>query len=287
MTDAVELIDRVTELVSLPDVYLRVQQLLADTDSSATDIARVVSSDPALTARLLKIANSPFFGMAAKIETISRAITIMGTQHLHDFLLAASVTSAFSQLPKQQLDINRFWTRSVRCAIITRLLAIDCRVLESERLFVAGLLNDIGHLVMYQLMPEPTAEAEACADAQGRPLAEVERELFFGFDYAEVGSLLLRRWRLPAMLVETVRYHNEPGKAQKFSFETAIVHAGRIIGESIEKSGKAADALPLIAPSAVQQTGITEEKLSSIETRTNRQLTETMTLLLPGVRMAS
>jgi HD-like signal output (HDOD) protein len=211
----------------------------------------------------------------------------MGTQHLHDFLLATSITAAFNRVPEPLMDLNRFWTRSIRCAILTRLLAIECRVLESERLFVAGLLSDIGHLVMFQLMPEQTAEAEACAEAQSRPLAEVERDLFFGFDYAEVGSLLLKRWNLPAMLSETVRHHNEPDKAQKFSFETTIVHVGRIIGATIEKSDKAADALALIAPSALQQTGLTEEKLSSMETKTHRQLAETMALLLPGVRRAS
>lgn len=281
------LVDRLTGLVSLPDVYLRVQHLMNDPDTSASDIARAVSSDPALTARLLKIANSPFFGMASKIDTISRAITIMGTQHLHDFLLATSMTSAFGRLPNPPMDLNRFWTRSVRCAIIARLIAIDCRVLDSERLFVAGLLSDIGQLVMYQLMPQQTAEAVSCAEAQGRSLAEVERELFFGFDYAEVGATLLQRWHLPVILREVVAHHNEPDQAHKFYFETAIVHAARIIGSSIEKGDKAVEALSLIAPSVLQQTGLSEERLAAIETRTHRQLSDTMSLLLPGVRLAS
>ena len=287
ITDANALVDRVTELVSLPDVYLRVQQLLADPDSSLSDIGKVISSDPGIAARLLRIANSPFFGMASRIETISRAIGIMGTQHVHDFLLATAVTKAFSRLQNQRFDLARFWTRSVRCAVVTRLIAIDSRVLESERLFVAGLLHDIGHLVMYQLAPDQTAEAQACAEAQDRPPEQIERELFFGFDYAEVGGLLLERWQLPAMLRETVMHQNEPEQANRFSFETCILHAGRMISQRMEKPGKLDDVLTRISPTALGQTGISTDNLSSLETKTQRQLAETVALLVPGERLAS
>lgn len=285
-SDAAALVDHVTELVVLPEVYLRVQQLLNDSNTSAADIGRIINTDPVLTARLLKIANSPYFGMAARIDTIGRAVAIMGTQHLHDFLLATSVTSAFVGLPEPRPDLNRFWLRSTRCAIIARLIAIDCNVLGNERVFVAGLLNDIGHLVMYQLMPGPTAEAEACAEAQGRSLAAVERELFFGYDYADVGSLLLQRWNLPPMLSEIIRHHNEPEQAQRFSLETAIVHAARIISSVIEKRDPAADALPLIDSFATQQTQLNKETLDDIEITANRQLTDTVNLLLPNLSAA-
>ncbi|MCO6412381.1 MAG: HDOD domain-containing protein [Thiogranum sp.] len=281
-----ELVDRVTDLVSLPDIYLRVQQLLEDSDSSLADVGRIISTDPALAARLLKIANSPFFGMTAKIETISRAITILGTRQLHDLLLASSVASAFRDAPAH-LDMNRFWTRSVRCAVTARLLAFECNVLDSERLFVAGLLHDIGHLVMYRMLPEPSAEAAACAEAQGQPLAEVERELFFGFDYAEVGGALLQRWRIPVMLQECVAHQNDPQQAQKFCFESSIVHCATVISAAFANNEKPVDALGRMTPFAIRQTGINETRIERIETRIMQHLADTLAVLVPGMRLAS
>lgn len=281
-----ELVNRVTDLVSLPDIYLRVQQLLEDSDSSLTDIGRIVGTDPALAARLLKIANSPFFGMTARIDTISRAISILGTRHLHDLLLATAVASAFKDAPVH-LDMNRFWTRSVRCAVTARLLAFECNVLDGERLFVAGLLHDIGHLVMHRVLPEASAEAAACAEAQGRPLAEVERELFFGFDYAEVGGTLLRRWHIPVMLQECVSHQNDPEQAQKFCFESSIVHCATVISAAFSNHEKPVEALDRMTPFAIRQTGINEAKIEQIETRIMQHLADTLAVLVPGMRLAS
>jgi HD-like signal output (HDOD) protein len=283
---AAELVEQVTTLVSLPDVYIRVQQLLQDSGASLADIGRIIGNDPALTARLLKIANSPFFGMTAKIHTISRALTVLGTRQLHDLLLASSVADAFSEAPPQ-LDMDRFWTRSVRCAVTARLLAFESNVLDGERLFVAGLLHDIGHLAMYRLLPEPSAEAAACAEAQGRPLEEVERELFFGFDYAEVGGTLLRRWRIPLVLQECVWHQNQPQQAQKFSFESSLVHCAKVISAAYGNNELSGETLHRMLPFAVRQIGIDENKIELIEARITQHLADTLAVLVPGRRVAS
>lgn len=286
MITASELVDRVTHLVSLPDIYLRVQQLIDDPKTSLGDIGEVIGSDPALTARLLKIANSPFFGLAAKIETVTRAIAIMGTQQLHDLLLATSVAATFDRLSEPHMDMNRFWSHSIRCAVSARLLAFECNVLDSERLFVAGLLHDIGHMVMYQLLPQQSTEAAngSLATPQARP--GIERELF-GFDYAEVGSALLSAWHLPAMLTETVAHQNEPHRAESFPFETAIVHVATVITASLEASDNSNPILAGVAPFAVHQTGLTEDRAGAVQAQVEQHLAETMALLVPGIRMAS
>jgi HD-like signal output (HDOD) protein len=286
MMNTNELIDQVTDLVSLPDIYLRVQQLIDDPKASLGDIGKVICTDPALTARLLKIANSPFFGLAAKIETVSRAISVMGTQQLHDLLLATSVATTFDRLPEPHVDMKRFWTHSIRCAIAARLLAYECNVLDSERLFVAGLLHDIGHMVMYQLLPEQSADAASRALATRRALPQIERELF-GFDYAEVGCALLKAWHLPAMLLDTVAYQNEPHKAESFPFETAIVHVATRITAATEAADDSEPMLAGVAPFATHQTKITEDKVVAVQARVQEHLAETMALLVPGMRMAS
>lgn len=286
MLKASELVGRVKDLASLPDVYVQVQQLINDPNASISDIGKIISSDPAITARLLKIANSPFFGMAAKIETISRAISIMGTQQLHDLLLATSVTGAFKNRGKPEFDMTRFWTNSIRVAVCARLLAYECNVLDSERLFVAGLLHDIGHLAMHQVMPEISAEAASCVEARQESPAQIERELYFGFDYAEVGGLLLSQWNLPPMILETVAFHNSPESADQYPFETSIIHCSVEICNAIKIHRNPLSALESIAPTALQQTGIDEEMIKHIEAQSREHMAETIALLLPDQRAA-
>jgi HD-like signal output (HDOD) protein len=140
---------------------------------------------------------------------------------------------------------------------------------------------------MRQLLPAQSAEAAACAEAQGRSLAEVERELFFGFDYAEVGGLLLRKWRIPSMLQECVAHQNEPQKAERFSFEAAIVHCATVVSAAFGSGEKPAEALERMTPFAIRQTGINEAKIELIEARIMEHLADTLAVLVPGMRMAS
>lgn len=149
--------EKVTEnakLISLPDVYLRLKSVIDDPGFAMNDIADVISQDPAMTARLLRLVNSAYFGFAAKIDTVNRAVGMLGSQQVHDLVLAASVAQRFEGMSNQVMDMERFWLRSVTRAIACRELAVMCNMLDGERVFVAGLLSDIGHLIMYQSVPD-------------------------------------------------------------------------------------------------------------------------------------
>jgi len=223
-----DLINANLRLPSLPASFVRAKQCIDDPNSSLAAVGVVIAHDPALSARLLRLANSAFFGYAARVDTVPRAVILLGTQQVHDLLLATSVATAFQGIPPELVDMSAFWRNSVRCAVAARLLAARCNVLDSERLFVEGLLYDVGHLLMYQALPELAAEALARARAAGRDPSVVERELI-GFDYAALGAELLAAWKLPESLVEAVRHHLDPWRAERFPLEAAIVHvASRI-----------------------------------------------------------
>lgn len=273
-----ELVSSVVNLVSLPEVYLRAKALLEDADASLTDVAKVIAQDPALTARLLKIANSALFGSVARIETVSRAITLLGTQQIHDLLLATSVTKAFAGIKPATMHMEQFWRNSMHCGVLSRLLAARCNVLDSERLFVAGLLRDIGHLIIYQKLPALAAQALERARGEGIELFRVERDVM-GFDYAQVGTILMQTWRLPASLQEAVHYHPEPAKARDFPLETAIVHiASRLVdthwtGDKVLEQGA-------IHPVAWQHTGLSIADLPAVKDEAEQQLAAAVTLFL-------
>ncbi|MCP5417971.1 MAG: HDOD domain-containing protein [Chromatiaceae bacterium] len=219
------------KLLSLPDIYIRLRAVLDDPDFSMADVARVVGQDPGMTTRLLRLVNSSYFGLAAKIETVNRAINLLGTQQVHDLVLATSVTDTFAGMSSDVMDMYRYWRRSVHCGVLSRSLAAKCNVLDSERLFVAGLLRDIGHLVMYQTVPALSLKAMELAAKTGRPLFKVEQEVI-GLDYARVGGTLMRQWNLPKSLTQATEFHVEPARASDNALETAIVHLAALMVES-------------------------------------------------------
>ena len=220
-----DLVDRTTQLFSLPDAYLRLQDILADPDYDLDDVVAVVANDPGLTASLLRIANSAFFGLPSRVTSVNRAVSLLGVQQVHDLLLAQALSGVFSDSDDGSFDMYRFWYRSVYCGCLARVLARRCHVLDSERLFVYGLLHDIGHMVLYQRVPGLAAEALAHAIEQAVPLHLAE-EAIIGCNHADVGAELCRRWRLPEALWMTLRHHPRPRQAGKLLMESCIVHIG-------------------------------------------------------------
>ena len=150
---------RTAKLFSLPDIYLRLKNLLKEPDFAMAEVAVIISQDPAITLRLLRMVNSSLYGLSTKVETVSRAITLLGTQQIHDLVLATSIAQSFDRISINVMDMRRFWRRSVYCGIITRQLAIKCGGCDPEHLFIAGLLHDIGHLIMYQAIPDLSQQA--------------------------------------------------------------------------------------------------------------------------------
>ena len=134
-------------------------------------------ADPGLTARVLRLANSSFYGFRAKVETITRAVTLLGRQQIHDVVLATSVARAFTDVDIEMMDVSRFWRESIYTALVSRIVAKLCNVLDSERLFVHGLLCDLGHLIMYQKIPELARQALTVSQTDARLITHVEQEL--------------------------------------------------------------------------------------------------------------
>ncbi len=268
------------KLVSLPDVYLRLKTVLDDPDFTMGDVAAVIDKDPGMTVRLLRMVNSAYFGLAAKIETVSRAVGMLGTQQVHDLVLATSVTETFEGMSSEVMDVHRFWRGSVYCGVVARLLAYECNVLDSERMFVAGLLRDIGHLIMYQSIPDLSQQAMERAVETGAPIHKVEQELI-GFDYAQIGGLLMSQWGLPESLQESTKLHVDPGEAEEFPLATGIVHLASLMAESAM-----ADEGPEVWQSRVDVTAWHATDLSlqqcvACREEAERQVDQVLRLIIP------
>ena len=144
----------------MPEVFYKLNAAIEDPGCTFDDIGEIISIDPALTVRLLKVVNSPMYGFPSRIDTVSMAITILGTRQLRDLVLATAVVGQFHNLTEAVVDMETFWCHSICSAVAARTISLHLKVNNSERFFVAGLLHDIGKLVMYLTHPDASHQGE-------------------------------------------------------------------------------------------------------------------------------
>ncbi len=225
-TDNILNIDRVvsetSKLISLPEVYLKIRQLMDDPQSHINDFSAVVNTDPGLLAVVLKIVNSAFFSFSGQIDNINRALNLIGIGQLHDLVLSLSAIDSL-KLPNDIETLQVFWQRSIYCGVVSKLLAQKLKLPEYESLFVIGLLHEIGHLILFLNYPQQAKSIVDQAQAENRPLSELERNAF-GIDYGNVGQALMAEWRLPLKFQTITEHHIDPIYAMEYMAETLIVH---------------------------------------------------------------
>ncbi len=217
------LVQEVTHLFSLPDVALRLNELIDQPDTTTQDLEQVVHLDAGLTTTLLKLANSAWYGLPNKVDTVGRAITLIGHKELRDLVLATSFITTFQGISEEFVDMLDFWDNSVACGVLSRNLAQRCRLRNAEQLFLGGLLHKVGRLAFYATRPVQYRQV-LMAREQGEAAVVAEERRVFGFNYAELGAALLKAWRLPQVYQTLVQYHLDPLLAPDCQKEVAMVH---------------------------------------------------------------
>lgn len=275
-----ELLTGDVRLASLPEIFTRINTLIDDPKSSAADIGHLIGEDPGLTVRLLKIVNSAFYGFPSEINTVSRAITIVGTSELRDLILATSVIKMFNNIPEDLLTMNDFWKHSVACALIAHLLASKRHDEDLEPLFVSGLLHDIGKLVIFTRVPELGREILARTKFNHIDLCTAERDVL-GFNHAELGGELANLWKLPALLQQTLRHHHAPENSESHKAEVAIINLADQIAKVVElgKGGVINGEMPR-DERLWEIAGLNPSVLESILQEAELQFEETIKLIL-------
>lgn len=273
------------QLASLPEVVIRTIDLINDPDTSAAEIGLVIGEDPGLTARLLKIVNSPFYGFPSRIDTVSRAITVIGTLELLDLILATSVVKTFRGIPTDLVNMDSFWEHSLYTGVISRIIAGHMRAPNTERYFIAGLLHDIGSLAMYKQLPEECATTLRRAREEITPLHVIEQEVL-GFDHGEIGGELMRAWHLPEGLVEAIRFHHQPLLAENHPLETTIVHLADVIACAIYDSDSETGRVPPMESAAWDLTGLPIALMEQIINEADRQFQDARAVILPKANAA-
>ncbi|PCH61198.1 MAG: phosphohydrolase [Gammaproteobacteria bacterium] len=271
-----ELIVSSVELSSLPEIYSKINGMVDAPYCAVNDIGKVISHDPGLTTRLLKLVNSPFYGFPSQISTVTRAVAIIGMQELRDLVLATSVTRMFTGIPGDLVDMSQFWRQSIYCGLVARSIASRCDNINREQLFVAGMLHKIGALVIYKKIPELSREAISRVQFNNEVLYKAENDVI-GFNHANVGGELIRQWKLPANLETAIEHHLFPSDSHDNSGNTAIVHLANLITTTLQSSNN--ETIPPLDHKAWDNAGCAVELLSSVINEANAQFAETYSLV--------
>ena len=204
-----QLIGKDQDLPSLPEIYLRVSEQLEDESSTVQQIGDTVQNDPAITTRILKMVNSAYYGMPNEVASVSQAVSLLGRERLKHILIGSVLRGVFSEQENPAFSMQVFWQHSIKTAIIARHLAPQIKsIQEPESMFTAGLLHDIGKLLLIKKIPDRMLAAEEYmiqkrVDVLSAELSQV------GVTHTAVGEALMDHWGLPQLLIECARNHHE------------------------------------------------------------------------------
>lgn len=249
-------LDGIRNLPTLPDVYAKVQAIIQDPNSSARDVGAVVAEDPALTARLLKMVNSAFYGMRQEVSTIDHAVVVLGTRELEHVILATTVLKVFPHREGEaRFNLQAFWRHALGTAIAAREVSRRMQMGKPEELFTMGLLHDIGKIVLDLYFQDEYAAVLDAIAQRDQPIGVIEEELL-GFDHAAVGSILAAKWELPPRLVDVIQHHHAPLGSDVCRQESAMVNLADMLCR-VKNWGYPGDPhIPALAKGAREAVGL-------------------------------
>ncbi|MCK5127172.1 MAG: HDOD domain-containing protein [candidate division Zixibacteria bacterium] len=222
----------ISNLPTPPIVFSQIQKVLSNPNTSAFDIAAIIQEDPAISAKVLKLTNSAYYGLPSEIESVKQAVVIVGLEAVKNLVLSASVFEAFSKgkLDKEFQDV--FWRHSLGVAFAARLLAHTLKskmMFDAEAAFSAGMLHDIGKMVISVYMPDDFAKINELREQKPNTPDHVLEEEVLGYNHMQIGALLGKEWKLPAKLIEAISFHHFPQLNESENSLPFLIHMGNYL----------------------------------------------------------
>ena len=243
------LLEQSNELPSLPEIYIKVTELLESEYSTAHEIGDAVQTDPSLTAKILKMVNSAYFGLPNQVSSVSQAVNLLGRQQLQNILMSTVLAGVFKDIDLARFSLRDFWQHSIKTAIIARHLAMqNAYILDHEAFFTAGLLHDIGRLVLARAAPDEVYEVARQVKEEGADAVQLESQML-GVTHVELGAVLMDKWNMPTMLTQCVIKHHDTEHEGVRTVDTSIVYLANrlshfVPSEDEEGTQEILDTLP-------------------------------------------
>jgi putative nucleotidyltransferase with HDIG domain len=276
----IELILGEIKLPAFPQVLLELMRVINDPKCSSGDIAEVIRLDMSLASHLLRLVNSAYYNFPFTIDTVDRAVTLIGTKEITTLAFSSSFLNIFEK-GDTFFDMEAFWKHSISCSIASRTLAKRAQKGTPERYFVAGLLHDIGRLVLATYTPDLWQEISQQEEGQ-EALPYDREEALIGFDHGQFGGALLAQWNFPNTLVRAVKYHHSPQWSGEFD-EAITVHVADIVVNALGMGWDVWSFVPPLSPEAWERFGPETIDVDDIVGETQEELTK-MLSILSGVK---
>ena len=266
-----QLVSRIPGLPTLPVIVEKLNDMMLNPRTTAKEVGRLISSDPALSAKILKIVNSSFYGFPSRITTVTHAIVILGFNTVKSVVLSSTVFDVFKAEGESDFKREEFWKHSVGCGAACRVIAREAGFSALEDFFIAGLLHDVGKIILDQHLHDDFLKILAVVKQEDCLFLEAEKKVL-KVTHAEIGGWLFANWKLSRGLVQAVTYHHNPSLADDALKITSVIHLGDIVCRALQ-CGSGGDAkIPRISPAAWDALGFTEHQLESILRETDHEI---------------
>ena len=276
--DIEKVVSSEVSLVTLPAVFHEIVEVTGSPRSSAADISNVLSKDQSLSSRILRLVNSPFYGVMSKVDTLSRAVTIVGTVEITNLAMGISITSTFNDISSELVNMHDFWEHSLAVGILAKILATQNRMPAQERLFVGGLLHDIGRLVL--LKHYSGISSKMLIYAASRPVNANDLETrCFGFSHSELGGRLLEEWKVPRALASMVKNHHSKSSMDD-SGETFFVRLADVIAHGLGYGHSGVRRVPFLDDNEWKKTGMSVTDLPVLAAQAENSLRDLMRIIV-------
>lgn len=260
--DPIDLVQMEVKLPSVPPVLNELHSVVSRRNSTAENVAKVILKDTGLSVWLLRLVNSPFFGFTVRVETVSRAVALIGVGQIQSLAVGGALNGMAARLRPDVLNIRAFWRHCMATGVAAQEIWRLTGRTESERLFVAGMLHDTGHLLLATTAPETYKSIQAHIRQRSGYSWIVENEML-GFDHARLGGMLLHRWNMPLPLImSALRHHNSEGMDRYH--EAAVVHIADIIAKGLGAGLYHNERVPALLPEAWEISRLTPEMLPAV-----------------------
>ena len=224
MPSARELVNQFNDMKTLPHVAIRLTKMISSESTTMQDFEEVIKLDPILVVRLLKLVNSPFFGLANKVDSIAKAVVFIGMKNLRNLVAVEAIRDLYNNKSEEQgFSRQILWMHSATVAILAQMIGQRIFALEDEDIFLAGIIHDIGLIVEDQLVSEQLRVACDMVYQDGKSLVECENEVI-GTNHTKIGGLLCREWKLSEEVLHAVKYNSSSTKEFPIPSITSILH---------------------------------------------------------------
>ncbi len=263
----IQVISNINNLPTPPIVFQQIQKALSDENASAAQVASILQEDPAISAKVLKLTNSAFYGLPREIETVKQAVVIIGMEAVRNLVLSASVLGMFhgNTVDRQYQDL--FWRHSLAVASASRLVASSSDTVESidiDSSFSAGLLHDIGKIIIACYLPDEFKQLVERRQTDTTTSDYDLEEMVFGYNHAQIGGFLSTQWKLPTKLQHAIIFHHGPSKCPVEILSPYVVHVGNYIAKKSFFDDEEALFTDKLEDGALQKLGISEEAIPEL-----------------------